>query len=481
MFNRNLLVIAFLVIAAVLAVGCTSNSGPDAGESPSATQTPETTGILSSPATITTTPELVAFVADAAAYARENGREQAITAFNDPTGSFVSGTMHVFAIDYNGTLLADPTEPGAVGTNIMNLTDSFGTPFVQKFSETAQFGRGYVSYTYPNPARNMTVEPKIAVVEDVDGTYYVAAGMFASEGEVYPSVVLNISGTQPGVDDLVAYVQSAVAYAKANGKEKALAVFNSALIDPTGPYVHGQLVIMAFDDNGTNLASPSYSPELAKYHINLINYQDPDGVETIRGMRDLAREGGGFLYTVAKVNTNGNEVYVPKVDYAEPVDSDWWIFSGIIVPQYVRVGTGDLSGIPVRNHTREELYELVNQAVDFAKANGKEKTFAVINDPAGQFVHDNLFVWAESSDGILLADPFWKSGIGENQLDYIDQYGVKTTQVGIGAMMNSTGFSHALFPDTAVNGTAPVPKLIYQKAVDETWWIGSGVYGVEVG
>lgn len=57
---------------------------------------------------------------------------------------------------------------------------------------------------------------------------------------------------------------------------------------------------------------------------------------------------------------------------------------------------------------------------------------------------------------------------------------MKTTQVGVEAMKNGTGFSHALFPNTAVNGTADVPKLIYMKAVDDTWWIGSGVYGIEV-
>jgi hypothetical protein len=57
---------------------------------------------------------------------------------------------------------------------------------------------------------------------------------------------------------------------------------------------------------------------------------------------------------------------------------------------------------------------------------------------------------------------------------------MKTTRVGIDAMENGTGFSHALFPNTAMNGTADVPKLIYMKAVDDTWWIGSGVYGVEV-
>ncbi|MDD1717548.1 MAG: cache domain-containing protein, partial [Methanoregulaceae archaeon] len=471
------------VIAVVLAAGCTGTSGPGTatpsrttpGPTPSVTVTTVTTP-YTPPAMIATTPELVVFVANAAAYARENGREKAIEAFNNPNGTFVIGSTHIFAIQYDGVIIADSSEPGIVGTNIQNMTDSFGTPLVQNLAQTARFGRGFVSYTYLNAERNSTIEPEITMVEDVDGSYYVAAGMFASEGEVYPSVILNMSGEQPGVDDLVAYVKGAVEYARTNGKDNALAVFN----DPKGPFVQGELVMMAFDYNGTNLASPPYSPELTRYHINLINYHDPDGVDTIRGMRDIARDGGGFFYAVARVKAAGKEVYVPKINYAEPVDGNWWVFSGIIVPEYARVGTGDMAGIQVRNRTRAELYQLVNRAVTFAKINGKEKTFAVIDDPGGQFVNGDLFVWAESSDGTLLADPFWKSGIGRNQLNYTDRYGMKTTQVGIEAMMNGTGFSHALFPNTAVNGTADVPKLIFMKAVDGTWWIGGGIYGVEV-
>lgn len=477
-----LLLFGVSLVGVVFAAGCTVNSLQRAAPPltdpgihvPSGTIVP-TSSPQSSPR-ITTTKDLIAFVSGAAAYAGENGRGRAITAFNDPNGKFVSGSVHIFAIEYGGRILADPFEPGIVGTNILNMTDRFGTPFVQNLAETARYGRGYVSYSYPNPGKNFTVEPEIAVVEDVDGTYYVAAGIFASEGDVYPSARLNTSDVQPEIGDLVLYVNAAVAYARVHGKEEAIQVFN----DPKGPFVQGELVMMAFDYNGTNLASPPYSPELSKYHINLLNYHDPDGFDTIRGMRDMAREGGGFLYTVAKVNVNGKEVYVPKIDYALPVDDNWWIFSGIIVPDYNRIGTGGLTGMQVRKHTREELYDLVNRAVEFADSNGREKTYAEINNPSGQFVSGDLFVWAESSNGTLLADPFWKSGVGINHINYIDRNGVKTTQVGIEAMVNGTGFSHALFPNTARNQTADVHKLIYMKSVDDTWWIGSGVYGIEV-
>lgn len=474
-----MLLVTVLLIAAILAAGCTGTIGPKAG-TPVGTPipVPTTNGVNISPhpERITTTPELALFVANAAAFAREHGKEKAISAFNNPNGSFVIGNVQVFAIDYNGTLLADAGEPGAVGTNIMNMTDSFGVSLVQDLAETARFGRGYVSYTYRNPVTDNAFEPRIAVVEDVDGTYFVGAGMFASDGEIYPSTNLDTSAKPPAVEDLVRYVKDAVAYSRENGKENALSTFN----DPNGRFVQGELVMMAFDYNGTNLAAPPYSPELPEYRINLINYQDPDGVKTIRGMRDLAKEGGGFLYTVVKIDVNGRDIFIPKIDYAEPVDDTWWIFSGIIVPKYTRVIHGNLTGIQIRYFTRENLYQRVNEAVAFAHANGKEKTLAEINDPNGRFVTGDLFVWASSSEGVLLADPFWKSGIGVNHMEYADQYGMKTTHIGIEAMESGTGFSRALFPDTAMNGAESEEKLIYMKAVDDTWWIGSGIYGIDV-
>lgn len=464
------------VILLVLSTGCTNGPGTGNG-TPAAPGTVVSTG---TPGTgtgpITTTPALAAFVAGAAEFARENGHSKALAAFNDGKGRFVSGNVHVFAVSYNGTLLADPAEPGMVGKNIREMRDSFGTPFVQNFAETAGYGRGYVSYTYPDPLRNNTYGPRIAMVEDVDGTYFVAAGLSAPEGEVYPSVVLDTPGGSPAVSDLVAYVKGAVAFAKENGKEKALQAFNNK----TGRFVQGELVTLAFDYNGTNLAGPPYSPELSKYHINLVNYHDPDGIDTIRGMRDIAREGGGFLYTVAKVNVDGKDVYLPKIDYAEPVDRDWWLFSGVIVPGYFGITAADLPKLQVRNHTKEELYDLVNRTVAYAHVNGKEKTLAAINDPNGPFISGDLFVWAESADGTVLADPFFKSGIGENFIGFTDSNGVKTTQVGISSMKDGTGFSHAMFPNTALNGTAEVPKLIFMMPVDDSWWIGGGVYGVQV-
>ncbi len=470
---RYLLPLLLVIIICIVTAGCSQlqeqkDSGP-AGGPGIVTPTPKVAAIGTTPA------DLTALVSRAAAYARENGREKAIAAFNDPNGSFVQDEVYIFAETYEGTALAEPFHHELVGTNIRNMTDRYGIPLVWNLEETAQYGIGFVSYDYPNPKNNNRVEPKLSVVSDVDGSYYVGAGTYAGSGIIYPSAAIGPATRTYSIDDLPAFVKTAVAYARSNGKEKALAAFG----DPNGQFADGELTILALDYNGTVIAN-SLSPDTAKNHINLINYHDPDGVPTIREMRDLARNGGGYSYTVAAVKKNSKTYYAPKIDYAEPVDDSYWLFSGIIIPGYEQLREGNTTGITLRNHTRTEMYDLVDTAIRYEKANGREKTLAEINNPDGQFVKNDLFVWAETFDGTILADPFWKEGVGNNYIDYTDPYGAKTTVVGINAIRNGTGFSHAMFPDTAANHTASVPKLVYMKPVNETWWIGSGIYGVQV-
>ncbi|MDD5142835.1 cache domain-containing protein [Methanoregula sp.] len=464
------ILIFLLITGLILAAGCTGTLPAQKGQTPAPPASPAT-GL--SPAKITPA-DLTDQVKEAVLYAKENGKEKAIAEFNDPNGSFVRNGVYIFTERYDGTALAEPFEQELVGTNIGNMTDRYGVPLVKNLQETARYGIGYVSYDYPNPQDKKTITPKLSVVADVDGSYYIGAGTYAGSGMVYPSIGIGPKSREYTVGNLTTFVKSAVSYAKENGKEKALIAFN----DPKGQFADGELTLIAVDYNGTVLAN-SLTPDTANNRINLINYHDPDGVTTIREMRDLALQGGGYSYTVAAVTKDGRTGYAPKIDYAEPVDDTYWVFSGIIVPEYEQLREGNLTGITVRSHTRTELYDLVDRAVTYAKVNGKERTLAEINNPKGEFVNGDLFVWAEDFNGTLLADPYWKEGIGKNWMDYSDPYGSKTTVLNINAIRSGTGFTHAMFMDTARGRGTSVPKLLYAKAVDDTWWIGSGIYGVQ--
>jgi signal transduction histidine kinase len=468
-----------LVVTGCMLGGCTllpqQKSGTQIPDSSPAIQvtTLPTSNMSAQRSGVQTTRDLVAFVDEAVVFAHENGKEKAIAVFNDPAGMFSRNGLYIFAEGLDGTALAEPFEHEIVGKNILDLTDPYGTPIVRNLVDTARGGKGLVSYNYRNPADNFAIQPKVSYVVNVDGTYYIGAGVYENKGTEFPVYGMNATAKDITPGELVTFVQGAADYARVNGKEKALDAFS----DPKGPFVHGEMYIIAYDFNATNLAHP-LAPWLRG--LSLKHYTDQDSVATISELTRVARSGGGFTHTTQRVHSGGKQVFAPKLQYVVPVNDSWWISAAILNPDYTQIRLGNISGVRTRNQTQEQLFLLVNRAVRYAKENGKEKTLAEIGKPDGIFVDGDLFVWAETFDGVILADPFSKEMVGKSFINYTDPYGGKTTRLGIEAIRNGTGYTHAMFPDTATGEVKQVPKLIYMKAVDDSWWIGSGIYGIEV-
>jgi cytochrome c len=122
-------------------------------------------------------------------------------------------------------------------------------------------------------------------------------------------------------ETLVAFVDSAVTYAKANGKEKAIAEFSN----PNGSFVKGELYIYAYDFNGTTLAHP-FNPE--KIGVNRLAETDANGGLFITDLRNAALNGSGFV-RFYYINPAHNRAVEPKLGYVEKVSDDWWLGSGV--------------------------------------------------------------------------------------------------------------------------------------------------------
>ena len=54
---------------------------------------------------------LTNFVDSAVKYAKDNGKDKALKAFNDKNGTFFKKGLYVFALDFAGNSLANPTRP----------------------------------------------------------------------------------------------------------------------------------------------------------------------------------------------------------------------------------------------------------------------------------------------------------------------------------------------------------------------------------
>lgn len=73
--------------------------------------------------------------------------------------------------------------------------------------------------------------------------------------------------------------------------------------------------------------------------------------------------------------------------------------------------------------TKCDVEELVSKAAAYVEGHGKEKAFAEINNPRGQFVKKGLFVLVQDFNGTILAHGVDKASIGRNMLDIKDVEG----------------------------------------------------------
>jgi len=118
-----------------------------------------------------------ALVADAVAYLKAKGPENATKAFQDPKGSFRRGELYVFVFDTAGRYVASGANPRLAGTDAAGLKDAEGKPIVQAMiAETKDKPNAVIDYVWLNRQSNK-VEHKHSYVTR-DGSYIVGAGTY---------------------------------------------------------------------------------------------------------------------------------------------------------------------------------------------------------------------------------------------------------------------------------------------------------------
>jgi len=190
LLNYRLTVIfGIFLIALIITAGCTQSS-----TAPGQLQTPAATTAASVKETVlavampnvtqtTTREEMVAFVQEAVAYAKQNGKAKALAEFSNRNGSFFRGVLYIYAYDYNGTTIAHPVNPEKIGVNRLREPDAEGTWFITNLREAAYNGTGFTTYTYINPVHNNTVEKKLGYVMKVDETWWLGSGIYIGPDE----------------------------------------------------------------------------------------------------------------------------------------------------------------------------------------------------------------------------------------------------------------------------------------------------------
>lgn len=123
---------------------------------------------------------LLDFVLDARDYARDTGREDALAAFNDPEGAWTNGSLYIYALDYNGTLLAQPYDQEYLGTDHSGIVRTYGVKSVEQAARIARDGGGLFVYYITDPVSGEE-EGKLSSVLPVDDDWYIGSGIYLDE------------------------------------------------------------------------------------------------------------------------------------------------------------------------------------------------------------------------------------------------------------------------------------------------------------
>lgn len=120
------------------------------------------------------------------------------------------------------------------------------------------------------------------------------------------------AGERGTADEAVALVQKAVAYLKANGKEKAYAEFNN----PNGQFKERDLYIFVIDMNGMEWANGANQKIVGK---NVLDLKDAEGRMMVKSFIDLAKsKGKGWVDykwpNPVQKTVESKSTYLEKVD-----------------------------------------------------------------------------------------------------------------------------------------------------------------------
>ena len=260
-------------------------------------------------------------------------------------------------------------------------------------------------------------------------------------------------------ETMVAFVSEALDYAKIHGKEKALSEFNN----PNGSFIRGELYIYAYDFNGTTLAHPINREAVGKKR------EGANGI-FVTEMGNVVRNGSGF-YPFVYINPAHNRTLETKLGYGVKAGGDWWLGSGI----YTGPVEPAVASSPKSPSTSLEIKDFVDTAAAYARKNGKAAALTAFSDRSGPLVVGDVYIYALDYSGHALALLYQPQLVGTSFYNLQDNSGRNYTRTEIQLAKNGGGYLLYQYPDPSENFTVKY-KISYVRPVDDTYWIGAGIY-----
>jgi hypothetical protein len=124
-----------------------------------------------------------------------------------------------------------------------------------------------------------------------------------------------------------------------------------------------------------------------------------------------------------------------------------------------------------------ELSTFVDSAVAHVKEVGKYKAIKDFMDLNSSWVRGNVYIFAHDFNGTTLCLPYLPSEVGTNRLDIKNDQGIYINREMQSIALNGSGFYEYIWPNPISNQNES--KLSYVTKVDDTWWLGAGIYGAK--
>jgi len=128
--------------------------------------------------------DVEAFVKEAVAFAKDNGKEKFLNEVRSSSGKFhfkagANKNLYIFVYDEKGVVMAHGVRLELTGKNRWDDKDPDGKYWIRDWTDLVhKSGSGWISYKEYNPADNNRLMDKMSFVELIDGMV-VGSGMYA--------------------------------------------------------------------------------------------------------------------------------------------------------------------------------------------------------------------------------------------------------------------------------------------------------------
>lgn len=296
--------------------------------------------------------------------------EAAFSVMSYPKGRFVLGDLYLYALDFNGLIVAHGERFGAINTNELDYKDAQGVminrEIIRKLREK---GTGiWLDYQSKGARKKAYAE---RVVDAQGKEYFIACGY-------YPDSIRH---------QVTELVSKAAYYLDQHGESQAVREFSKR--QTSSAFIIGDLYIALFDMDGFCLAHGG-NEELAGK--NLSNELDEHNVLYIQELIKKAQSGGGWVDY--KIKNAFFSAYVEKVEVGL---KNYVVTSGIF---------------PISTFETQVL--LVKSALSELQKHPLKIACGTFINPESKFVRGDLGIFIMNTDGTFYvykdrSDLVWKN------------------------------------------------------------------------